>query len=408
MLTLQPAQDKSGKRKTPKIGFALAGGGPAGGIYELGVLRALEECLEGIDFNDLDVYVGVSSGSLIAAALANQISITQMCRIFIENTSIQHPMKPGQFLQLAYREYFSRAGRLPAAIARSIVESIRHPSKMSLSETISHFFSLVPSGLFDNEIIHDFLHNIFNVHGRTNDFRKLDHKLVIVAVDIDTGETIRFGMPGQDHIPISRAVQASAALPGLYPPVEIEGRFCVDGALRRTLNASVALEDDVDLLIGINPLVPYDASKSSGTARKRRSLVDRGLPFVLSQTIRALVQSRMQIGIAKYANRYPKADLLLIEPDRGDDRIFFTNVFSFDDRHDLVEHAYQVTRRDLLAAADQLEPALARHGIRLNRSIVEETRSLSSGLNTQSRYDNALSQQLNRTLDKLDDLIAPN
>ena len=49
-------------RARPRVGLALAGGGPLGGIYEVGALLALADSLDGIDFNDLDVYVGVSSG----------------------------------------------------------------------------------------------------------------------------------------------------------------------------------------------------------------------------------------------------------------------------------------------------------------------------------------------------------
>ncbi|HSL82695.1 MAG TPA: patatin-like phospholipase family protein, partial [Thermoanaerobaculia bacterium] len=48
---------------SPRIGLALAGGGPEGAVYEIGALRALDEALEGLDLNRLDVYVGVSAGS---------------------------------------------------------------------------------------------------------------------------------------------------------------------------------------------------------------------------------------------------------------------------------------------------------------------------------------------------------
>ena len=54
------------------------------------------------------------------------------------------------------------------------------------------------------------------------------------------------------------AVQASSALPGLYPPVEIEGRHYVDGVLLKTLHASVALEAGAELVLCINPIVPVD------------------------------------------------------------------------------------------------------------------------------------------------------
>lgn len=48
------------------------------------------------------------------------------------------------------------------------------------------------------------------------------------------GAIYELGAPGFDHVPISQAVLASTALPGLFPPVEIDGRFYVDGALKKT------------------------------------------------------------------------------------------------------------------------------------------------------------------------------
>jgi predicted acylesterase/phospholipase RssA len=48
--------------KRSKVGLALAGGGPFGAVYELGVLLALQESLQGIELDDLDCYVGVSAG----------------------------------------------------------------------------------------------------------------------------------------------------------------------------------------------------------------------------------------------------------------------------------------------------------------------------------------------------------
>ena len=46
----------------PKIALALAGGGPLGAMYEIGVLMALDESLDGLDLNAMDIYVGVSAG----------------------------------------------------------------------------------------------------------------------------------------------------------------------------------------------------------------------------------------------------------------------------------------------------------------------------------------------------------
>jgi NTE family protein len=93
--------------------------------------------------------------------------------------------------------------------------------------------------------------------GRSNDFRRLQRKLVLVATDLDSGVAAPFGQPGWDHVPISQAVAASAALPGLFPPVPINGRWYVDGALKKTLHATVLLDMQLDLVLCLNPLVPF-------------------------------------------------------------------------------------------------------------------------------------------------------
>ncbi|MFN5703344.1 MAG: patatin-like phospholipase family protein, partial [Gammaproteobacteria bacterium] len=83
MLVLQAASQSS--KHQGKIGLAIAGGGPIGGMYELGALRALEVAIDGLDLNRLDVYVGVSSGAFLAAGLVNRLSTAEICQIFITN-----------------------------------------------------------------------------------------------------------------------------------------------------------------------------------------------------------------------------------------------------------------------------------------------------------------------------------
>ena len=78
----------------PRIGLALAGGGPLGAIYEIGALCALQEALDGVDFNDLSGYVGVSAGGFIAAGLANGMTPKQLCSAFIENDSAERRPDP--------------------------------------------------------------------------------------------------------------------------------------------------------------------------------------------------------------------------------------------------------------------------------------------------------------------------
>ena len=74
MLSLHAAQQqRPGHPQAPRIGLAIAGGGPIGAMYELGALRALDEACDGLDLTRLDCYVGVSSGAFFAAGLANRM-----------------------------------------------------------------------------------------------------------------------------------------------------------------------------------------------------------------------------------------------------------------------------------------------------------------------------------------------
>src|SRR3546814_18321636 len=115
MLSLHPAgqRGKSSSRKSARIGLAIAGGGPIGGMYELGALRALDEALDGLDLTDLDRYVGVSSAPFLDAGLANRLSTADMSRIFITRASDDPRFRPSPFLRARLFAYIPRAARLP-------------------------------------------------------------------------------------------------------------------------------------------------------------------------------------------------------------------------------------------------------------------------------------------------------
>jgi predicted acylesterase/phospholipase RssA len=369
-----------------KLGLALAGGGPLGAIYEVGAICALAEAIDGVDFNrDVAVYVGVSAGAFISAGLANGVTPHEMARMFIESETATEPFDPSLLLRPAFREYFRRAARVPPVLAGAVWRIFSRPHQATLMGAFQRLGELLPTGVFDNHKIDQFLSRMFTQGDRVNDFRRLGRKLVLVATDLDTGQSVQFGQPGFDHIPISTAVQASSALPGLFPPVEIDGHFYVDGALRRTLHASVALEAGMELVLCINPLVPFS---SSGRQHQRvhQRLVDGGLPAVLSQTFRSIIHSRMQVGMSRYERQFSGADVVLFEPHASDADIFYSNIFSYSNRKRLAEHAYQRTRSQLFERRHELEPLLARHGLGLRLDVLtDRTRRLVSAAHRRNR-----------------------
>jgi predicted acylesterase/phospholipase RssA len=187
--------------------------------------------------------------------------------------------------------------------------------------------------------------------------------------------------------------------------VEIRGRQFVDGALRRTMNASVVLNHGIDLLLGINPLVPFDTSHATALSEHTHNLADGGLPVVLSQTFRTLLQSRAQVGIARYAQQFPQTDQLMLEPNADDSEMFFTNVLSFSARTRVCQHAYRSTLADLHARRAVLAPLLAKHDLRLRDEVIADTRrTLIGGLQARP-HPTDTTARLRRALDDVDHVI---
>jgi hypothetical protein len=115
----------------------------------------------------------------------------------------------------------------------------------------------------------------------------------------------------------------------------------------------------------------------------------------------------MQAGMKGYKQRFPGADVLLFEPDRGDAGLFFQNVFSYRDREQLAEHAYQRTRRDLRGQAPALQKLLRRHGIHLRMDILEDRRrTYSRAVDERKRRQIPMVGPLHHALDRLERVVA--
>lgn len=366
---MTPSRPRSTRRSrpAPRIALAFAGGGPLGAIYEIGALCALEDSLHGLDFNGCDHYIGVSAGGFIAAGLANGITPRQLCESFIEDRLGDDRFDPAWLMRPAWREFIERAQRVPALMSGALWAWAAQGKRFT--NAFERMGAALPTGVLDNEGIHEQIQRLFSKPGRSNDFRQLRARLTLVATELDTGEATPFGRPGWDHVPISRAIQASAALPGLFPPVVIDGRHYVDGALKKTVHATVALDEGVDLLLCLNPLVPFHAGAGS---EHIPSLVEGGLPAVMSQTFRSMIHSRLALGFKHYERSYPNTDIVLIEPDQRDAELFFANTFSYRQRRELAEHAFQQTLQLLRDRTGHLGPMLERHGISLDEAALRD------------------------------------
>jgi NTE family protein len=232
----------------------LGGGGLTGGVYEIGALRALDLLSVGHTVNEFDVFVGTSAGSFVAAAVANGVTPEEMMRAIVGDQPSSFPdVRAGSLLQPNYREFLSRGMRFPLRLAGVMRDLVRDLGQVSAVDFVLALAEALPTGLYSGEGLERYVSRILADAGRTDDFRELQRELYLVATDLDSCERAVFGAEGLDHIPISRAVSASSALPMIYKPVEIEGRDYVDGGLVSTTN--------------LDRRVPASASSSTPSCR---------------------------------------------------------------------------------------------------------------------------------------------
>jgi predicted acylesterase/phospholipase RssA len=338
-----------------------------GAIYEIGVLAALEERLENASLTEFDVFIGVSAGSYISALLANGIPPGVLYRNVTRSAGQRTDIDDLGLFKLNLEEIALRLAKAPVTILDAAWDYYKNSHETTLTDLVSSLGALLPSGVFRNEGLESWLSTWLDHPGRTNDFRKLKKTLRIVAVDLDTGEAVTFGAPGLDAVPISKAVAASCALPGLYQPVRIDGIDYIDGGVRKTAHLSLAFTERCGLAICVNPIVPLRFLRHGEAvgANGRSDLKQGGLATILDQVFRVTLHSRMNYGMSRYRREDPDADILLFEPRAEDLPRFMRNIMRTSGRVRIAEYAYRTTMETLDADFPRLRRMFARHGLKL-------------------------------------------
>jgi NTE family protein len=411
-LTLIRKSDAAHPKRDPKVALVLAGGAVSGGAFKVGGLKALNDFLVGRKITDIDMYVGLSAGSILAASLAGGISPDEMIEVLHGTSKRLDQLRPIDFYNPNLEEMVSRPAKLvydlcsylpsisfdfarglpglPEAMGSALREFVRSPSYthfetvvMRLIEHISPkrevpaLTNHVPSGFFDNASLERWARNALERVGMPNDFRAFERKrgckLYITACDLDTAERAIFGADENSEVTISQAVQASSALPIFYRPARINGVDYVDGGVRHTANIDIAIEKGADLIICYNPFRPFlnriDAEEGDASYfADGRYLSDRGMKVVVNQVFRTLLHSRLKLGIQRYLNddRF-QGDIVLLEPRERDANFFGLNPMAFWKRAQAIEHGFVSVRTTIEQNFEQLQTVLGRYGLEMDR-----------------------------------------
>jgi NTE family protein len=125
----------------------------------------------------------------------------------------------------------------------------------------------------------------------------------------------------------------------------------------------------------------------------------------MNQTFRSMIHSRLELGMKQYERSYPHTAIILIEPDHRDVEFYTANTFSYRQRRELAEHAYQQTRLMLRTRYTTLMGQLRPHGMGLNRAVLDDTaRTLLPPTHIERASASRLNAAISRLQDSVDDL----
>jgi NTE family protein len=373
------------------VALVCAGGGVTGAVYEIGALRALEALLDR-SVLDFDIYVGVSGGAFVASLLASGISPVEMYDEVVTRAGRPFGVSAAPVFSLGLADLVKRTARAPRVLTDAVWTALTGEGR-NLSDLALSLFELLPAGLLDTTGMQKYLANLLAIRGHRDSFDSLSRELYVVAVDLDDGKAVAFGEPEHRDVPISRAVQASIALPGLYRPVRIDGRDYVDGGVRKTAHINLAIRHGADLVVCINPIVPIHNDTRDGPLGGHLS--NKGVTYVLDQALRIMLHGRMQYGLERYEVEHPDVDILLVEPQHDDMQMFSFNIMRMSARRLVAQHGYRSVAETFARNRTAYARTLKRHGIALGPALGPQAAT------AHRRRGSALARSLDSSLDRL-------
>ncbi len=357
--------------KNVRVAMVCGGGGIVGGVYEVGVLRALDQALGGGVVNKCDLYAGASAGALVATMLASGITPRDMDDVIVRGARNRRnlpPLKRTSVYGLDFTRWVTAGARFPVQMAMGFLASLLPGESSRPADAVYEALRVLPPGVFTNAPLGRFVQEALGAISMPDSFKEFPAPLFIPAINLDTGHRVVFGEPGAQDVPISTAIQASAAVPLLFKPVRIAHQDFVDGGIERNLPVDVAVKHGASLVIAINPMVPVvnDPAAEGSMLRGYSYLADQGLGAVADQMLRLMIRSQVVYGLRELRDRFPEVDIVLFEPEAHDATVFRYHPMRYSSRQLIAEHAFEETRKRLVRDMDRLEPVFRRHGLDLD------------------------------------------
>jgi NTE family protein len=226
-----------------RTALVLGGGGITGIAWEIGLLAGLREA--GVDLTTADLVVGTSAGSVVGAQVTGDAELEAMFGRQLEPPAQEKVarMSRSNLARYAWAMLVSR-GR-DEEFRRRVGTVALAAEKAGLTPTEQERLDVIGSRLVGRDWP--------------------ERALTVTAVDAHTGEFRAFDRTS--GVSLLQAVAASCAVPGVYPPVTIDGQRYIDGGMRSTANADLAQGYDRLVVLapiprGVGPITSVDAQVS--------------------------------------------------------------------------------------------------------------------------------------------------
>ncbi|MGW5221367.1 patatin-like phospholipase family protein [Nocardia sp. NPDC004085] len=220
------------------VALVLGGGGPVGLSWLAGLATGLRD--NGIDLARADRFVGTSAGAVVGAVLADGGDPARLLR---PPSTSAAPVRADPTRMAEIFAVLRAPGQDPA-------QARRRAGELALAAQV---------GAPDEHIA--------RIGGLAGVTRWPARDLVVTAIDITTGELRAWTRDGAASLPA--ALASSTAVPGVFPPIPIDGRHYIDGGLRSPVNADLAAGADVVVILEplahMFPRVPSDRELGSAT-----------------------------------------------------------------------------------------------------------------------------------------------
>jgi NTE family protein len=250
-------------------GLVLGAGGVLGFAWMVGALAALE-AEEGFDARDVEVCVGTSAGSVLAALLGSGVSVEELLR------HQQGIPIPGD-VDISWDYDRDSGGALPPRPRLGVGSPdllrrvARHPTQVP---PLAALAAVLPHGRGTLRPLGRMIDRVSRALPVADDGQRwpTQPQVWVIAMDYGGGQRVAFGREGAPPATLADAVTASCAIPGWYAPSVIGSRRYVDGGTTSPTSVDLLAGSGLDHVHVLAPMASfaYDRPRSPVARAERR------------------------------------------------------------------------------------------------------------------------------------------